>query len=198
MGKEPLRRLYEPYPEAVDVAGRRYPVLTDFRDWVMFSDLLKDPEITNRERLRTMLKYYRADIPLSGGDAVIGLCSFFLMKSMEEAKRILLPDSTGQEPVRRRKAPVMDYHIDADCITAGFLQAYGIDLETDALHWWKFQDLLWNLPQESEFRRRIRYRSMNPMEIKDQKERSRIIRIQSELAIPTNLPTVEEIGELLW
>lgn len=198
MGKEPLRRLYSPYPETVSIGGKDYPVLTDFRDWVMFSDILKDPEITNLERMQTMLQYYRAGVPESGSAAVVGLCSFFLMKCMEDAKRILLP-STGEPAAGRfRKAPVMDYHFDLDCIVAGFLQAYGIDLETERLHWWKFLDLLWCLPQETEFRRRIRYRSMNPMEIKDPKERARIIRIQSEIAIPTAVPSVEEIGELLW
>ena len=37
-------------------------------------------------------------------------------------------------------------------------QAYGIDLERDSLHWWKFRRLMFGLPGDTPFMQRVQYR----------------------------------------
>lgn len=44
---------------------------------------------------------------------------------------------------------VMDYHCDAAYILGAFQQAYGIDLTTAEVHWWRFQALLRALPKDT-------------------------------------------------
>ena len=51
--------------------------------------------------------------------------------------------------------------LDADALTASFAQAYGIDLEHDLMHWWKFRRLMFGLPADTSFVQRIHIRSVD-------------------------------------
>ena len=47
---------YESLPEALEINGREYPIITDFREWLRFSDMLKSdiPENYKLEFLEDM------------------------------------------------------------------------------------------------------------------------------------------------
>ena len=45
--------------------------------------------------------------------------------------------------------PVLDYRCDADYIVGAFQQAYGIDLTTAKLHWFRFRALFAALPEDT-------------------------------------------------
>lgn len=58
---------------------------------------------------------------------------------------------------------VMDYQVDQGRIYADFLQIYGIDLAETEMHWWRFQWLLWNMPNKySSFLQTIEIRTRKP------------------------------------
>ena len=39
---------YEPLPETVNISGREYEIITDFREWIRFIDMMNDKEIIDR------------------------------------------------------------------------------------------------------------------------------------------------------
>lgn len=49
---------------------------------------------------------------------------------------------------QKNKAKYMDYYTDQWRIYADFRQIYCINLNEADLHWWEFNGLLWNMPQE--------------------------------------------------
>lgn len=196
-----MKTLYEPYPEEVSVKERRYPIATDFREWIKFQDMMRDPDVTQHELAYGMAQYYKDEIPPDSDDAICALVAFYLQKDMEETRSILFPalrNDIKKQPEEKKKA-LYDYAFDADCIMAGFYYAYHIDLDTVRyLHWHKFRALLNHLPEDTEFRQRIHYRGIDAGKIKDKKERERVRKIQRQIRLPAPAPTVNEIGGLFW
>ena len=54
-----------------------------------------------------------------------------------------------------------DFEEDADLIYAGFMQQYGIDLQEENMHWWKFMILLENLGADTRLSRIMEYRTID-------------------------------------
>ena len=66
------------------------------------------------------------------------------------------------------------------------------------MHWWEFRALFLALPDDSETKKRIGYRSMKLNDIKDKEERRRIRKIQRDIMIPvSDTLSDEDIGEIL-
>ena len=67
--------------------------------------------------------------------------------------------------------PAYSFSEDADVIAAAFQRVYGIDLSAARIHWWRFCALLNGLLIHT-FEDRVRYRLVDPEEIKNGRERS--------------------------
>lgn len=116
-------------PEAVEVDGVFYAIKTDFRYWIIFSNLIQQ-----KDTLYTAFDFLYEDlIPEDRQKAFNALLDFFINK--KELPRVSDSDS---------RAEVLDYELDAELIYAAFMELYGIDLvsEETHLHWWKFKALL--------------------------------------------------------
>jgi hypothetical protein len=57
-----------------------------------------------------------------------------------------------------------------------------VDLATENLHWWTFRSLLMGLPEDSNFKMRIYYRTCNLKDL-PKKEQRRIAKIRKEIEI---------------
>ena len=57
--------------------------------------------------------------------------------------------------------PVLDYRCDADYIVGAFQQAYGIDLTTAKLHWFRFRALFAALPEDTFMAKIINWRTLD-------------------------------------
>ena len=57
--------------------------------------------------------------------------------------------------------PAFDYRCDAPYIVAAFQQAYGIDLTTEKLHWFRFRALFAALPEDTLMAKIINWRTMD-------------------------------------
>lgn len=84
--------------------------------------------------------------------------------------------------------PDMDFEQDMDYIYTSFMSDYGMDISKKKMHWWTFMNLINGL-SNSELGNccvlnRVRnLRSMDPREIKDKKERDKIIKAQQRVAL---------------
>lgn len=183
--------LYEQFPESVTVHGIRYPIVTDFREWIRFSELIDDADIPWNVKCNLMLQWYAETIPEDIEAAVYVLGDFL-------AARELYPRSLKSTGEAGSGKPVFSFSDDAGCIYSAFIDCYGIDVQAvPHMHWWKFRTLFDGLPEDTEIKQRMMYRSIDVRTIKDKSERSRIRRIQQAIAIQKKGKKIDdyEIGE---
>lgn len=143
MKRNPFERL----PESVDIDGKSVPIDSDFRVGVAIeTELLTDePDVEGLLRA-----FYPDGIPFDVETAADRMLEFY--SHMDGA------DSEDKEQ-KHSSARYYDFSQDADALTASFRQAYGIDLEQDTVHWWKFRRLMFGLPPECQFMQRVHYRT---------------------------------------
>ena len=178
---------YESLPEALEINGREYPIITDFREWLRFSDMLKSdiPENYKLEFLEDMFleempsMYSPEDIELVM-NAITDFLSLaeleFPMLRQEEEE----PGNVFEEGVKK----AIYYEQDAPYIISAFQREYQIDLlSVEYLHWWKFRILLDGLSEESQIKKRIYWRTCDVSKM-DQKERMKILSIRRRITIP--------------
>lgn len=188
-----MRSLTDKYPTTIKTPTGDWKICTDYRDWIRFSEMLKTNELTDEEKLYIASQYFLREHPCDAMEALIGLCSFYARKSYEDTKRLFRPSKK-----KATKKPSFDFEVDADCIEAGFLATYNVDLDSISyLHWHKFMGLLENLPEGTEFRHRVAARNTNLAKIKDADERARLRQYLATINI-AEAPSDEDIGSLFW
>ena len=93
-----LNLLYESLPDYVDVAGRNCPVVTDFREWIRFHDLLTDKEIPERSRIFMLSDWFRTPPVILTESHLKALLDFYHAKLLEPERD--MPES--KEPPKRK------------------------------------------------------------------------------------------------
>lgn len=140
---------FEILPDAVEVNGVLTPVCSDFRMGVAIENemLSGEPDIAG-----LLAAFYPDGIPQDVEAAAERMLWFYAHTSGQDAENE--DGETGGSAAR-----LYDFAQDADALTASFQQAYGIALERDRLHWWKFRHLMFGLPQDTPFMQRVHYRA---------------------------------------
>ena len=82
--------------------------------------------------------------------------------------------------------PVLDYRCDADYIVGAFQQAYGIDLTTEKMHWFRFRALFAALPEDTLMAKIMSWRTMDLSEYEGSM-RDRYADLQERFALPPEL-----------
>ncbi len=190
--------LFEPFPECIFADGQEYRILTDFREWLRFEEMLRDPDISAEERAYFLGMWIDPEPDRITAGMVDGLLRFLRAEGLDPdpPEQDDDEDEEPQQPVP--KPPVLDFCIDAAYILGDFRRFYGIDLRSvKYLHWWEYLALLRALPDDSSTMRRAGYRSVNLNDIPDKHQRARIARIQRQIALPFEFDD-EMIGAALW
>lgn len=152
--------LMDDLPCTVSVANVEIPINTDYRTGILFEQTLSDPAMPDDEKLITILNLYygEAVFPLLDDmdkvqEALNGIMWFYRCGAEETAESETEEDTSGKEPP-------FSYEHDAGYIYAAFIEAYGIDLTKNRLHWWQFRALFLGLPETVLFCRIMGYRTM--------------------------------------
>jgi len=164
--------LMDDLPYSVTVANTEIPINTDYRTGILFEQILNDPAVPDDEKLDTVLKLYYGDAAFSMlGDmgavqeALNGIMWFYRCGADETA-------GSETEGGASAKDPPFSYEHDAGYIYAAFVEAYGIDLTRNRLHWWQFRALFLGLPETVLFCRIMGYRTMEiPARMPKEKKR---------------------------
>ena len=183
--------LFEEFPKTVRVNGERFLVETDFREWIRFIQLIDDAKVPWQIKCRLLLQWYIDGIPDDLETAVYALGDFLAMKT----------ENAEEDESITRSAPKQLYSFeqDAECIYSAFREVYGINLQTiPYMHWWEFRSLFDWLPDDTEIKQRIMYRSIDPGTVPDKNERKRIKKIQRAVALKTKQRKLDdyEIGDM--
>ena len=188
-----MNLFYEDYPESIMADGQKIRIRTDFREYIRLIDLLKTDKLRDYEKWQFIIQYFH-DRPDNMASALDGLVDFVNLEQMRE--KISESDEDNQEETVDNR-PLFSFQYDYPYIRSGFLSSYGINLRTiEYMHWWEFRLLFDGLPEDTEIKKRIMYRSINPAEIKDNEERKRIIKIQNAIRLPEEVTMSDyDIGD---
>ena len=180
------------YPEYVEINGQKYKINTDFRVAIECNEIALNKSIDDEERaLAIIFKLYGKK----------GLEDIDNYKKLLECGQKFLTCGKGLQETTEK--PDMDYIEDIDYIEASFMSDYQLDLSSIEMHWWKFNKLMEGL-SNSEMGNccvlnRIRnLRNYDMKDIKDPKERSKILKAKQQVALKRNLepkkkPTNEQL-----
>lgn len=147
--------LTEKFPTALNVDGTECPVNPGFRTVLRCYEIQGDrTELSKDELLKMLLMFYRKQKLFSEGH--INQMFWFFSCGREKKKKSFPRKIAGIN----NKQP-FDFEEDADLIYAGFLQQYGIDLQEEDMHWWKFMILLENLGADTRLNRIMEYRTVD-------------------------------------
>lgn len=154
----------------VNIAGVVYPINTDFRLGVEFeiavqNDTDKIPNILSR--------YFGGTLPDKRTEDVFEAVMWFYCCGDTNDKK-------GETNIEKKQG--YSFAVDSNAIFADFWNYYHIDLSREQLHWWAFRSLLEGLPEESDFKQRIYYRTCDTKGL-TKKEREHILKIRSKLEI---------------
>ncbi len=180
-----INALYEAFPEEIRADGVSYPIETDFREWFRFGDMLADQELTREEKLYLMTEWlYEAPEKITP-ELVNAVFRFYRADGLKPDPPEYGEDEEPEENDQPKRPPVFDWKYDAVFILGDFRRFYGIDLlSVEYMHWWEFRCLFNALPDNSQCRIRIDYRSKDLSQIRNESERKRIAAIQRQIALP--------------
>ena len=161
----------------------------DFRPMVWLLNQLRRAK-TDEEKAQllceAMKRFYREPVPVEQyQDAFDSLTRFFQGGTDEETAKAQR-DACGSDSV----GPVLDYHYDADYLVGAFQQAYGIDLTTDKVHWWRFKALLRALPPETPLAKIMDIRGADTSDM-DEAHRKYYESMKERFALPDGLKGVK-------
>lgn len=191
-------------PDCLTVCGQKYPVYTDFRRWILVIELFSEESIDGSLKADCAARMiFSAGNPLNGIRGKNAECAAEIYR---EVIRKITEFAACGKPLRMRPdggrekpfpaEPVFDFTADAGRIYAAFLQVYGIDLCDPGrnLHFWKFMELLRNLPAETEFMRVVSLRRTDTAKIENDELRRRIRRAKAGVRIRREEETGKEIN----
>ncbi len=187
-----MNLFYEDYPTAVCVGGKDIPIITDFREIIKLTDMLRTKDLAYEEKMYLLQQYFQ-EPPEDFEKAVDALSDFVTMKEL--GRQDISDDDNCEEKEQKPQKDVYSFEIDYPFIFSAFLQDYGINIRTiPYMHWWEFRMLFSGLSEGTEIKQRIMYRSVDLSEIKDKEERKRIAKIQQAIRLPDAELTDYDIG----
>ena len=174
-------------PDSVTVSGKEYRIYTDFRRWILMLDLFDNCR-ADRKNALDQVTAARCAVRIAMPDCT-DLCDLptgTLVYLLEELA-IFAAGGTASASERGERASsdvqVIDFSCDAELILSAFQSAYGIDLTTASMHWWRFLALLRTLPADSDLMRIIQLRTCDTTKISDDELRRRMRRAKAAVRI---------------
>lgn len=178
---------YEDLPETLKINGKEYPIITDFREWIRFSDMLKS-DLQPQYKLEFLAEMFLEDAPdlytEEGVEEVMdSITSFLSLEVLEfpnqysdELEEVEYKDATEKKAIY--------YEQDAPYIISAFRREYQVNLlSVPYMHWWEFRMLLDGLSEESQIKKRIYWRTCDVSKM-EKKERMEILKIRRSITIP--------------
>ena len=152
---------------------------TDFKQVLRFFRLLDDPELSDSQKFHVMLKLFFNEPPdLPPAEIIEGVLDFIACRTRKKKEEGDDADSTAST-----SAPVFCWNADHGRIFAAFWQAYGIDLRTTDMHWWAFNELFQNLPDDTRLMQVIDLRGKKPGKGDSKEQKAALLKAQRAVAI---------------
>lgn len=165
-------------PEYVKINGKKYKINTDFRVAIECNSIAKNQSIGEHEKALAVIYKLFGDEGLDNPQDY--------EKLLQLGQKYL---NLGEELENNEEEPDMDFEQDRHYIRSSFIQDYHYNpYDLDYLHWWDFYNDLNGLTN-SEFGNccvlsRIRnLRTYDVSQIKDRKEKEKMLKAQEKVAL---------------
>lgn len=173
---------YEKLPTSIEVGNEVFEIVTDFREWIRFIDIIKSKELDAPQKLYYALNLLRdseREFDLTLMESILDeIIKFFKLGE----------EDSSESSTECSRETAFDFNVDFGAILSDFQREYNIDLlNIDYLHWWQFKLLFDNLSEKSEIKTKMYYRTLDVKTIKDKDERKRILKIKRKLAIHSDI-----------
>ena len=144
-----MNMLLDRAPDSLTISGVRFPINTDYRVWIRFEKLISSDKEENQDLISKVFPLiFTDDIPEACEEAIDRILWFY--KCGKESR-----NKTGSS-----KKDVFSYDYDDGYIMAAFKEQYGINLNTEDLHWWEFHAYMLSLSENTEFVKIMGYRAI--------------------------------------
>lgn len=130
--------LLDPLP--TDYKG--FPIDSDFQIGIQIWQIMEEEELSEQERLGICLSLLFLDKDENGNPLQVPD-----LQTAIQGLQWFLSDWYHDNPNSKDKTKVTDYDIDQWRIYSAFRTQYGINLNTDKLHFWEFMGLLTTLDE---------------------------------------------------
>ena len=181
------------YPKFIRVDGELLPLNTSYKAALHAFKVINDEDIGDVERAMALMQILLGTIIMDQhSEKVVELLVRYLQRGKTSSEVKELKNLTGDEP------DDIDYEQDIGLIVASFMSDYHIDLsdsKNDAMHWWRFVDLLNGTSPDSALGRVRQIRTMDISEYKDPKMRSEILKAKRLVAIKAKQTEEERTAE---
>ena len=160
----------------------KIPFNTDFRYSIMFELLMQDNTISEEVKIAKALELYYPEMKkiTNYKEAILNILWFYSSGKEDGTKK----NVKTVEQKENIKNQIYSYEFDAEYIYSAFKDQYGIDLQDEELHWWKFKALFQGLKEDNKIVQIMGYRGMDLSKIKDKEERKHYKRLKKLYALP--------------
>lgn len=157
------------YPKFAEVKGEKYKINTDFKIALKCNEIAESDNISKEERSLAIIYLLFGNEGLEASE------------NWKELLKIAIKYlKCGKDIKEDNKEADVSYIQDIRYIETSFYYDYQIDLKSTQMHWWEFYEKLCGLSEKC-ILNRIRYiRNYDISQIKDKKEKQKIIE-QKEL-----------------
>lgn len=156
--------LIDKLPTNVEIEGENHDINSDFRTSILFTQLVEDELIEEKEKIPLILNLFYPVWPKRTDKAIEKIMWFYRCGKEIRSVKGKKCNNNGEK--------ILDYEIDDTYIYSAFISQYKIDLQDiEYLHWWKFKALLEGLNKDNKICEIMKYRSIDLNSIKDKEER---------------------------
>lgn len=184
--------LTEPFPTKLIIDGAECPINSGFRTVLRCYELQGDNEILSGDSLLEILRLFYGRRRVYTQGHIDQMLWFFACGRVKKKKHFprKIAGLNDKQP--------FDFSEDADLIYAGFLQQYGIDLQKEDMHWWKFMILLENLGSETRLQKIMEYRTIDTASKHLSKEQRKYYQaMQRYYGLKIKVPTMTDKEKLI-
>ncbi|MBS7209475.1 MAG: bacteriophage Gp15 family protein [Lachnospiraceae bacterium] len=176
-----------PFPTRLQIGGVNCPIHSDFRTVLRCYEILGEKKELSKDEMVEMLSMFYVRQQHYTEEHIDKMFWFFSC-GREKEKKVFPRKIAG---INNKQS--FDFVEDAELIYAGFMQQYGIDLQTEKMHWWKFMILLENLGSDTKLQRVMEYRTIDTKN-KDlsKKEREFYSAMQRYFALERKIPEMPD------
>lgn len=150
-----MSTLTEAFPTKLNINGAECPINSDFRTVLRCYEIQGGSKVLSNEQIFEILRLFYPKKHRFTDEHINKMFWFFACGREKEKKKFprRIAGLNNKQP--------FDFEKDADLIYAGFMQQYGIDLQKEDMHWWKFMILMENLGPDTRIQKVMEYRTID-------------------------------------
>lgn len=186
--------LIDKNPSSVNIDGVEHTINCDHRTSILFEMAIKDPELSEIDKLFTALSLYYDNIPDNIEEAWNAILWFYTLGELDG--KVDEGDSNiNNSPPKPKEEEIYSFEHDGDYIFSSFLYAYKIDLANEELHWWSFMKLFNTLPEDTIMKKIIEIRNTKITPSMSKEEKANWRKLKRMYKLPVNESLNNDNGE---